>query len=445
MAESKTTSAGPAHTDTTVRYRLWLMMFLEYAAKGLWFPLASVFMVESVADGGLGFTPAEKGWIIAISSAVGATCAPVICRLCDKRFDTARFLGVLLMCVGVLKIITSRQTTFEAWMLLAVAFSILYVPTIALTNSLSMSHLADPKNEFSRVRVWGTVGWIAAGWGFSMIWLQTDLRFQWLPPFLKGDPHSDSIARTIDSVMVAGVVCIGYGLFCWLALPKTPPKASDKKFNFGEAFGLFRHRSFGVMMFVALMLSVVHMIYFMQMGSFLKTAGLEAQNLMPAMSLGQFSEIAMLAVLGPMLAKLGFRWTMVIGAGSFAFRYFLFSMDLPLSAYVIAQLLHGICFGCFYASAFIYVDRLAPPTVRHTAQAMFGFVMYGIGPLIAGQVNKMLAGAATKGGGQLDMAAYSFFWQWTAVIALVATVALAIFFRDETESEPVENKGRSAS
>ena len=125
MAESKTTSAGPAHTDTTVRYRLWLMMFLEYAAKGLWFPLASVFMVESVADGGLGFTPAEKGWIIAISSAVGATCAPVICRLCDKRFDTARFLGVLLMCVGVLKIITSRQTTFEAWMLLAVAFSAL--------------------------------------------------------------------------------------------------------------------------------------------------------------------------------------------------------------------------------------------------------------------------------------------------------------------------------
>lgn len=442
MADTTTTSANPAHTDTSVRYRLWLMMFLEYAAKGLWFPLASVFMVESVADGGLGFSPAEKGWIIAISSAVGATCAPFICRLCDKRFDTARFLGVLLLCVGGLKIVTAQQTTYQAWMILAVAFSILYVPTIALTNSLSMSHLADPKNEFSRVRVWGTIGWIAAGWGFSMIWLQTGLQFQWLPPFLKGDPHPDSISRTIDSVTVAGIVCIGYGLYCTLALPRTPPKASDKQFNFGEAFSLFRHRSFGVMMFVALMLSVVHMIYFIQMGSFLKTAGLEPQNVMPAMSLGQFSEIAMLAALGPMLARLGFRWTMVIGAGSFAFRYFLFSLDLPLGAYVTAQLLHGICFGCFYASAFIYVDRLAPPTLRHTAQAMFGFVMYGIGPLIAGQVNKMLAAAATKGGGQLDMAGYSFFWQWTAAIALVATVLLAILFRDETDTDGAKAAGK---
>ncbi len=418
--------------------KLNLMMFLEYAAKGLWFPLASVFMVESVADGGLGFTPAQKGWIIAISSAVGATCAPFVCRLCDKRFDTAKFLALLLICVGVLKMVTARQTSYEAWLYLAIAFSILYVPTIALTNSLSMSHLSDPKNEFSRVRVWGTIGWIAAGWGFSMIWLQNGLKFQWLPPFLKGDPHPDSIARTVDSVTIAGIVCIAYGIYCWLALPKTPPKASDKSFNLGEAFGLFRHRSFGVMMVVALLLSVVHMIYFIQMGSFLKTAGLAPQDVMPAMSLGQFSEIAMLALLGPMLIKLGFRWIMVLGAGSFAFRYFLFSLELPVSAYVTAQLLHGICFGCFYASAFIYVDRLAPATVRHTAQAMFGFVMYGVGPLIAGQVNKMLADAATKGGGQLDMAAYSFFWKWTAVIALVATILHAIFFRDETEQQSPE-------
>lgn len=415
--------------------RLNLMMFLEYAAKGLWFPLASVFLTASTTEGGLGFSPQQKGWIIAIPLAVGATCAPFIGRLCDKRFATEKCLAFLLFFVGIFKLVTAQQTSFEAWLYLSIGFSILYVPTIALTNSLSMSHLQDPKNEFSRVRVWGTVGWIAVAWIFPMIWLQSDLKFQWLPPFFKGTPLPDATARMLDSMTVAGVICIIYAVYCRIALPSTPPKAQDKKINLGEAFTLFRHRSFTILMVVALLLSVVHTIYFIQMGSFLKTAGVEPQSVMPAMSLGQFSEILMLAILGPLLAKLGFRWTMVIGAGSFALRYFLFSLELPKEAYVGAQLLHGICFGCFYASAFIYVDRLAPTTVRHSAQALFGFVMYGLGPLLAGKVNGMLAQAATKGGGQLDMAAYSFYWKWTAIIALVATVVLAIFFSDETEDQ----------
>ena len=421
--------------------RLNVMMFLEYAAKGLWFPLASAFLTSEVAKGGLGFSPEQKGWIIAIPLAVGATCAPLIGRLCDQRFSTEKCLAFLLFFVGVFKIITAQQVTYEAWLWLSIAFSILYVPTIALTNSLSMSHLSDPKNEFSRVRVWGTIGWIAVAWIFPMVWLQSDLQFQALPPFFKGTERPDATARLLDSMTAAGVVCIIYAIYCWVALPKTPPKGAGKKFNFGEAFRLFRHRSFTVLMIVALLLSVVHTIYFIQMGSFLKTAGLGTQNLMPAMSLGQFSEILMLAILGILLAKFGFRWTMVLGAGCFALRYFLFSLELPVSAYVSAQLLHGICFGCFYASAFIYVDRIAPATVKHSAQALFGFVMYGVGPLVAGKLNGTLAKAATQGGGQLDMAAYSFYWKWTAIIALVATVLLALLFKDETkDSEPAETK-----
>jgi hypothetical protein len=438
MADSQPTPVAAPHADGSVRLRLNLMMFLEYAAKGLWFPLASAFLTSEVAKGGLGFSPEQKGWIIAVPLAVGATCAPFIGRLCDKRFSTEKCLACLLFFVGILKIITARQVTFEAWLWLSIAFSILYVPTIALTNSLSMSHLSDPKNEFSKVRVWGTIGWIAVAWIFPMVWLQTDLQFQLLPPFFKGVERPDATARMLDSMTIAGVICIIYAFFCWAALPNTPPRSHDKKFNFGEAFGLFKFRSFSVLMAVALLISVVHTIYFIQMGSFLKTAGLETRNLMPAMSLGQFSEIAMLAMLGMLLARFGFRWTMTLGAGCFALRYFLFSLDLPIEAYVGAQLLHGICFGCFYASAFIYVDRLAPQTVRHSAQALFGFVMYGLGPLIAGKVNGMLADAATQGAGQLDMNAYGSYWQATAIIALVATIGLALFFRDETEQDEAD-------
>jgi MFS family permease len=242
----------------------------------------------------------------------------------------------------------------------------------------------------------------------------------------------DATARMLDSVTAAGVVCLVYAVYCAFALPKTPPKGNDRKFDLFEALALFRHRSFTVLMIAALLLSVVHTIYFMQMGSFLKTAGLQAQNVMPAMSLGQVSEILMLAILGPMLAKLGFRMTMAIGAGAFALRYFLFSMQLPVEAFVAAQTLHGICFGCFYASAFIYVDRLAPVTVRHSAQALFGFVMYGLGPIIAAQVNGLFASYAVREGEKMNMAGYGTYWLGTAVIALIATVLIGIAFRDES-------------
>jgi len=418
-----------------LKARLNLMMFLEYAAKGLWFPLASVFLTASAAEGGLGFTQQQKGWIIGIPLAIGSCCAPFIGRLCDKRFATEKCLAFLLFFVGIFKIITAQQTTYEAWLWLSIAFSILYVPTIALTNSLAMSHLQDPKQEFSRVRVWGTLGWVAVAWVFPMLWLQSDLKFQWLPPFFKGEPMKDATARMLDSVTVAGVVCLAYAVYCALMLPKTPPKGGDKKFNLGEALALFRHRSFTMLMAAALLLSVVHTIYFMQMGSFLKTAGLQPQNVMPAMSLGQVSEILMLAFLGPMLAKLGFRWTMTIGAGAFALRYFIFSLELPVEAFVVAQTLHGICFGCFYASAFIYVDRLAPVTVRHSAQALFGFVMYGLGPIIAGQVNSVFANMAMKGADKLTLLGYGTYWFGTAVVALAATILIALAFRDETKEE----------
>jgi MFS family permease len=418
-----------------LKNRLNLMMFLEYAAKGLWFPLASVFLTAATSEGGLGFTQQQKGWIIGIPLAVGSCCAPFIGRLCDKRFATEKCLAFLLFFVGILKIVTARQSSYEAWLWLTIGFSILYVPTIALTNSLAMSHLADPKQEFSRVRVWGTLGWVAVAWVFPMLWLQSGLKFQWLPPFFKGTPVPDATARMLDSMTVAGVVCIVYAIYCAVALPPTPPKGGDKKFNLFEALTLFRHRSFSMLMLAALLLSVVHTIYFMQMGSFLKTAGLQPQNVMPAMSLGQVSEILMLAFLGPMLAKLGFRPTMAIGAGAFALRYFIFSLNLPVEAFVVAQTLHGICFGCFYASAFIYVDRLAPVTVRHSAQALFGFVMYGLGPILAGQVNSMFAKIAMKDAATMNLQGYGKYWLGTAVVALAATVLIALAFRDETEEK----------
>ena len=421
-----------------LKFRLNVMMFLEYAVKGLWFPLASVFLTASVADGGLGFTETEKGRIIAIPFAVGAILSPFVGQLCDRYFSAQRTLGVLLILTGILMSITAQQTTFSAWLILGTAFAILYVPTVSVTNSLAMSHLKNPKAEFPGVRVWGTIGWIAVAWLFPMIWLQHDLKPQWMPPFLKGIEQADVTARMIDSVLVAGVLAVVYGVFCFFLLPNTPPaeKSEGQGLALKQALGLFRKPSFVLVLVISLLIAMVHTIYFFQMGSFLVAAGLDRADVMPAMSLGQFSEIAVMGMLGGFLKRFGFRWTMAFGALCYALRYLVFSQtDLPVWAHVSAQLLHGFCFACFFAAAFIYVDRIAPKAVKHSAQTLYTLVMFGLGPILASRLNSWLATRSDTVEGKLTLAGYGTYWQIAGWVALGCAIVFAIFFRDETEDE----------
>lgn len=417
--------------------RLNAMMFLEFAVKGLWFPLASVFLTASVADGGLGFSETEKGKIIAIPFAIGAILSPLAGQLCDRFFPAQKTLAVLLIATGALMAVTAEQTTYVAWLFLGTTFAILYVPTVSVTNSLAMSHLKDPKTEFPKVRVWGTIGWIVVAWVFPMIWLQHDLKWQWLPPFLKGTEHADVTARMIDSLTVAGVVAIAYGIFCWVALPDTPPsRDKGKKFAPGDVLALLKRPSFSIVIGVSLVIAMVHMFYFFQMGAFLVAAGLDRADVMPAMSLGQFSEIVVMALLGFFLKKFGFRWCMAFGAFCFAVRYGIFGFTgLPVAVYVAAQLLHGFCFACFFAAAFIYVDRISPREVRHSAQTLYTMVMFGLGPILATQLNSYLAGIADTEAGKLTLEGFGLYWRIAAVVALVSAVVFALFFRDETGEE----------
>lgn len=420
-----------------LKSRLQAMMFLEYAVKGLWFPLASIFLTAPMAEGGLGFSEAQKGTLIAVPFAVGAILSPLVGQLCDRRFPAERTLAILLIATGLLKIVTAERTSYPAWLALGTAFAILYVPTASITNSLAMSHLRDPKSEYPGVRVWGTIGWIAVAWVFPMLWLQQDLRLQWLPPFLQGPSRPDVTARMIDAVTVAGAVAIAFGLYCLVALPSTPP-AGRKGAGPAPAgmLSLLRLPSFALLLAVSLLVAMVHTVYFFQAGAFLVAAGLDRAMVMPALSLGQLSEIAVMGFLGRFLNRLGFRLCLTVGAACFALRYGIFSLTgLPVAAHVAAQALHGICFGGFFAAAFIYVDRVAPRALRHSAQTLYALVMFGAGPLLASTLNTWLASRAETAGGRLTLSGFGTYWLIAALVAAGGAVALALFFRDESPSE----------
>ena len=404
--------------------RLSIMMFLQYAVWGIWLPVLGQYL-----EGYLGFSGAQIGMILGLAGSVGAISAPFIAgQVADRYFSTEKFLGFLLIVGGIIKWITAYMTGYMPWLLLSIAYSVVYMPTLALTNSLAMAHLDDPNREFSLVRVWGTIGWIVAGWVFSILWLQTNIGFTTLPPFVGGIDRPDVTLRLVDALKFSGILSILYGVYCY-SLPKTPPKKDAiAKLAFVKAFALLKRPSFAVLVSASLLVSIVHQIYFMKTGQFLVFMGLKEGLIPQVMSIGQFAEIIVLAMLGLMLKRLGFKGVLFIGGLAYFARYAIFgTTTLPLSVIVVSQALHGICFACFFAAAFIYVDRVADVDIRHSAQTVFGIIILGGGPVLGGILLGMLEKWFTVEG----VLNYSQLWYTLAGIGLAAALLIISAFKDE--------------
>ena len=441
-----------------IKNRLNVMMLLQYGVWGVWLPVLATYLQSPVADGGLGFTSGQVGWILGLAGSIGAVCAPFIAgQFADRYFSTEKFLAVLLVLGGIVKIITAYQDTFMAWLILSIIYSVLYMPTLSLTNSMAFAHLDNPDKEWPRVRVMGTFGWIAASWLFPMIWLQSDLQLQALPPFFVGTEVADATARLADTLIVAGVLSFFYAGFCFL-LPHTPPKKEAvEKLAFKKAFALLSHRSFAILLLASLPISVIHQIYFMQTGPFFENQlGMLVTYIAPAMTVGQFAEIGFLALLGVFLMRLGFRWTITLGGLAYFARYAIWGLismqeasapsvdaaghmlwTTPLMIGVFSQALHGLCYACFFASAFMYVDRIADADIRNSAQTVFGIIILGVGPVFAGPFLALLGSVFGENGVVTNFAGM---WFTLAAIALITTVLFGLAFRDETQGEITETE-----
>ena len=409
--------------------RLGAMMFLQYALWGAWLPVTARYLSASVAEGGLGFTGSQIGMTLGLAGSIGAVMAPFIAgQIADRYFSTERILAFLVTAGGVVKWITSYQTEYSAWLVLSIIYSVLYMPTLALSNSITFSHIDDQENDFPKIRIWGTLGWIVASWVFPMIWLQTNLNFQWMPPFIVGAEVPNVTSRLADALKFSGLISITYGAFCFL-LPHTPPKKDAiEKLAFKKAFELFRFSSFTILVIASLAVSVIHQIYFLQTGPFLSHIGILDSQIGPAMTIGQFAEILTMAYLGFFLKKLGFKKVITIGVAAYFMRYAVFGTEsFPVWVMIISQAFHGFCYAFFFAAAYIYVDKLADEDVRHSAQTVFGIIILGGGPVIGGWLSGYLQNMYTVE----NIFNYSKFWYTVSAIGLATTVFFYALFREQ--------------
>jgi nucleoside transporter len=385
---------------TTASVRLSAMMFLEYVIWGSWLPLLALYL-GSV----LGFSGSQIGWIFATQAIACIVGLFVGGQMADRMMSTEKLLAVSHVIGGAAMLALSRQTSFWPFFTIMLVYQLAYVPTLSLTNSICFHHVADARQEFGRIRLWGTIGWIAASWPFVFI--------------LSGKTDAALESALASIFVVAGLASFTLAAFS-LTLPPTPPAKGEGDRNAPlEAIKLLAVPSFFVLFIVTFMDALVHQGYFQWTSPFLERAGLAPNWIMAAMSIGQVAEIATMAVLGLVLQRLGWRMTMAIGIAAHALRFFIYALGDPLWLMVAVNIVHGMCYAFFFAAVYIFVDEHFPKDSRASAQGLFNLLILGLGPFFGSLLWGSLGDAFRTPAGQVDFGRLFLAPAWLAVAAVV--------------------------
>ncbi|MEC4590160.1 MFS transporter [Nitrospirillum amazonense] len=400
-----------------MRTRLLVMMALQTAVWGAWAPKLFPYMTM------LGFGPGRQalvGSAWGIASVIGIFFSN---QFADRRFSAERFLAVSHLIGGLCLVGTAFATDFWPFFACFLGYSLVYVPTLSVANTLAFANLAQPAREFGAVRLGGTLGWVLASWPFV---------------FLLGAQATAAQVRWI--FLVAAILSFAMAAYA-LALPHTPPRREGgregavDRLAWRRAIACLRQPAVAVLFLVTLLDAVVHNGYFVMSDAFLTNrVGIAGNLSMVVLSLGQVAEMATMAVLGWVLARLGWRLTMIIGILGHAARFLVFAfLADSVPAIVAVQLLHGVCYAFFFATVYIFVDDAFPKDVRVSAQGLFNLLILGVGNVIASFVFPALSSrwtvvVDTAAGPQAAVDYRTLFLVPTA-LALAGAVLLALFFR----------------
>ncbi|MSR28112.1 MAG: MFS transporter [Phycisphaerales bacterium] len=403
-----------------VRSRLSVMMLLQYAIWGAWLPLLWPYLKNH-----LHFEDAQIGNMFAVG-AIGAVVAPWIAgQIADRYFNTERYLAISHLVGGILVWQLASITTYSGFLWFSLFYSIIYSPTLSLTNSLSFHHLKDRDRDFGKIRVWGTVGWVLVGIAIGQWLLRAHTpgseQLAGLSPAaadaMVASAHAAGMA---DAFRLSGLLGVVMGIYC-LSLPATPPSSGKRASAVAEAISEIRLAPLVTLFMLAVPVSCIHQFYFVHTSSFLgavqrQSGGEGLADLFNSifgvgggglMTVGQICEIAVLASM-PLLAVRFSRKTL-LGAGlvAYALRMALFAYYAPIAAatgipevsiVVAGVALHGFCFGCFIFVAFLIVDEETTGDVRASAQSLFNLVMIGFGIIVGSKIAAGVATSATSGG-----------------------------------------------
>src|SRR6266446_1371976 len=441
--------------NTSIRFRLFLMMVLEFFIWGAWLPPIYNYLPSlgfSAAEPPLALAPlvphtlkfstGEQAWILnafPIAAIVGMFFSN---QYADRHFAAEKFLAFSHLVGGVAILSLAFTTTFWPFFGLMLVHCLLYVPTNSIANSIAFANIKDPQKEFGLVRMGGTLGWILAAWPFTFILVDWDKvhaanphgLVDWLGTVLGSGLTGPALQQATRWTYIVAAICSLVLAAYSLTLPHTPPKkveAGADRFAWLEALKLLKHPFVLILWLVTIVGVFALYSYFNWTGVFLSTAppagvGIKGNWIMPVMSIGQVAEILTMLILGAVLKRLGWRLTMVIGILGHVARFGVYAFFPNAPAVIVVQLLHGICYAFFFATVYIFVDEYFPKDVRSSAQGLFNAVILGLGSLLANSICPPLMQTVFTHNGVTD---FKHMFMVPLAAALAAAIALALFFR----------------
>ena len=406
----------------TTRLQLSAMMFLEFFIWGAWFVTLGTFLINNLQA-----TGAETGAVFSTQS-WGAIIAPFIIGLiADRYFNAEKILAILHLLGAVLMYQMYTATDVSVFYPYVLVYMILFMPTLALVNSISFNQMKDTGKEFPKVRVWGTIGWIVAGLAISFV-------------FLWDSAENVKAGLMKNTFLLASIASLILGIFSF-TLPKTPPTvAKGTKVKVSEILGLdalklLKDKNFLIFFIASILICIPLAFYYQYANPFLQDIGVT--NPTAKMSLGQFFEVFFLLMLPFIFKKFGFKITILAGMLAWAVRYALFAYGNADDLYfmlIIGIILHGICYDFFFVSGQIYTDAKAGPKFKSAAQGLITLATYGVGMLIGYEIAGLIADAYKTGENAFD---WKMIWIIPSIIALAVFILFALFFHDKNE-KPVD-------
>ncbi len=395
---------------TAVRVKLSTMMFLEYFVWGAWFVTMGTYLGTSLKFDGI-----QVGLAYG-ATAIAAMISPFfVGMVADRFFATEKILALLHIVGGVVLWIASTMHGFGAFYAVLIVYALCYMPTLALTNSISFDHMTDPTREFPLVRVLGTIGWIVAGLIVGILKLEA----------------------TAVPLQLAAAASVVLGVFCF-ALPHTPPHAAGKQITVRDVLGLdalslLKDNAFAIFILGSFLLCIPLQFYYTFTNPFLNEIGL--QNAAAKMTLGQFFEIGFMLLLPWALSRLGVKRILLLGMAAWAVRYLLFAFgNVTVNVWMLYAgiILHGVCYDFFFVTGQIYVDQRANVSIRAAAQGFLAFITQGLGLFIGSLLSGPVVDRYRLPGGLHDWRSV---WLVPACGAAVIFVLFALLFRPRAQTE----------
>lgn len=399
---------------TSIKTRLSIMMFLQYFVLGATVPVFSLYLTRYLKFSGL-----QTGAILSMS-AVAAFVSPLAgAFIADRLLSATRFYGLCHCMAGVLMGVLSIQIRFEPFLGVYLMYMLAFGPTTSLSNAITFHHIPDSEKNFGGVRMWGTIGWIAVAWLFSLIWL-------------RGAGAGDMVAGNLpDALKLSAMSSIFLGLYAF-TLPSTPkaPKQKSvlKRLIPVESFRVMIHPNVILLSVISLVMSVAERFYYFGTGPFLQQIGFRESSIMPAMSLGQVPEVFAMGLLGFVLKRLGIKRVIALGILSGLGRFACFAVEGPHLLALVGISFHGFAFAFYFASAFIFLDRYCDTISRSGVHQLFAIITSGFGSIFGSMsAGKTLDICTLTGPGVIN---FRGFWSVPLGLSLFAFLILTLLYRE---------------